>query len=63
MELLRLLTENDQLKVKLEEFKMTQDSFRENDDNVRYYTGLPNYSSLEAVLSVVSPFHPSPFCF
>ena len=35
---------------------MTQDSFRENDDNVRYYTGLPNYSSLEAVLSIVSPF-------
>ena len=35
---------------------MTQDLFRENDDNVRYYTGLPNYASLEAVLNIVFPF-------
>ena len=58
MELQRLLTENAELKLKLDEFKMTQDSFRENDDKVRYYTGLPNYASLQAVLNIVSPFFP-----
>ena len=40
VELQRLFTANAQLKVKLEDFKMTQDPFRENDDNIRYYTGL-----------------------
>ena len=60
VELQRLFTANAQLKVKFEDFKMTQDSFRENDDNDRYYTGLPNYASLEVVLNIVSPFFPPP---
>ena len=34
VELQRLFTANAQLKVKLEDFKMTQDSFRENYDSV-----------------------------
>ena len=60
VELQRLFTANAQLKVKLEEFKMTQDSFRENDDNVSY-TGLPNYASLEVVLFPSSQ-DLTPFC-
>ena len=40
---------------KLVEFSLTQECFRGNDAKVKYYTGLPNFSTLMALFNFLSP--------
>lgn len=59
-EIQRLLSENQLLKSQLNDFKMSEESFFQNDDKVRFYTGLPNYLTLMTVFSFIEPFMPKP---
>ncbi|XP_060602597.1 uncharacterized protein LOC132755711 [Ruditapes philippinarum] len=55
-EIQRLLSENMALKSELNSFYMNQESFKEDNEKVKYYTGLPNYLTLMVVMDLVSPF-------
>lgn len=53
-EMQRLTMENMDLKDKLGHFTVTADSFKGNDDKVKYFTGLPNYLMLMAIFNFIS---------
>ena len=55
-ELQRLTTENMQLKAKIAETKFTQESLQGKDEKVKYYTGLPGYSTLVQVFNLIEPY-------
>lgn len=59
-ELQRLITENRELKEKLavEQNKFDQNFFREDDEKVRYYTGLQDYCTLDILFQFVEPYIP-----
>uniref|UniRef100_A0A8C1SN24 DDE Tnp4 domain-containing protein n=1 Tax=Cyprinus carpio TaxID=7962 RepID=A0A8C1SN24_CYPCA len=51
----RLLEENRQLRRELDEHRMSDSFFGDNDDKVKYYTGLPNMGTFMALLSFLVP--------
>ena len=59
-EIQQLLSENLRLKtdlqVSIEKTKLERDFFKENDEKVKYYTGLPDFSTLNFVYESVEPF-------
>ena len=54
-EVQHLLTENAELKVKVLGTEFTEESFKCDEEKVKYYTGLPGYSTLVAVLELLDP--------
>ncbi|KAG1695932.1 hypothetical protein GQR58_006430 [Nymphon striatum] len=59
-EVQRLLTENMELRAKISNFQMCQESFVNQDERVKYYTGLPNYLTLMVVFDMVASYVPTP---
>jgi len=59
-EMQRLLSENMLLKEQINNLKFNEDSFKDQDEKVRYYTGLPGYVTLMALFSFVRGFIPKP---
>lgn len=59
-ELQRLISENMLLKEELSDVKLNESSFANNDDKVKYFTGLPNFYILMTVFSVVKEHLPIP---
>lgn len=57
-ELNRLLEENRDLKKKLKEKEITLEAFKEDDEKVKFYTGLPSFATLVVVLNHVAAFLP-----
>ncbi|XP_065103380.1 uncharacterized protein [Paramisgurnus dabryanus] len=58
-EINRLLEENRQLKHKLDTFKMAEEFFKDDDDEkVKYYTGIPGFAIFQVLLSHVIQFLP-----
>ena len=55
-EMQRLLTENIRLRQENESLQVTQQSFVASDEKVRFYTGLPSFLVLHAVLDLISPY-------
>lgn len=51
----RLLEENRQLRRELDEHRMSDSFFGDNDDEVKYYTGLPNLGTFMALLNFLVP--------
>ena len=60
IEIQQLLSENLRLKtdlqVSIEKTKLERDFLKENDEKVKYYTGLPDFSTLNFVYESVEPF-------
>ncbi|XP_060607928.1 uncharacterized protein LOC132760059 [Ruditapes philippinarum] len=59
-ELQRLLSENRMLKCQLSEYRFNVESFENNTDKVKYFTGLPNYLVLMALFDLVKEHIPTP---
>jgi len=59
-ELQRLLGENNSLKERLaqETIRFDSDFFKDEDDKVKYYTGLPDFSTLDILFNFVEPYIP-----
>ncbi|KAG7257696.1 hypothetical protein CRUP_001750, partial [Coryphaenoides rupestris] len=60
-EINRLLNENRELKCALAKRKMDEESLKEDDAKVKYYTGLPCFGLLMGLLSTVMPYLPTSF--
>ena len=54
----RLFTENQELRKLIERMTFTEETFNGNDLKVKYYTGLPNYETLNALALYVKGFIP-----
>jgi len=59
-ELQRLITENIILKQQVAGMKMNEKCFENQDDKVKYYTGLPNYLVLMTLFDFVKQYIPKP---
>ncbi|XP_060581210.1 uncharacterized protein LOC132737861 [Ruditapes philippinarum] len=57
-ELQRLLNENYALKQELQQVELNESSFENNDEKVKYYTGLPNSIMLMTVFDFVKDYIP-----
>lgn len=57
-ELQRLLNENYALKQELQQVKLNESSFENNDEKVKYYTGLPNFIMLMTIFDFVKDYIP-----
>ncbi|CAL8331783.1 unnamed protein product [Merluccius merluccius] len=57
-EINRLLNENRELKCALAKQRMDEESLKEDDAKVKYYTGLPYFGLLMGLLSTVMPYLP-----
>ncbi|XP_041847320.1 uncharacterized protein LOC121643832 [Melanotaenia boesemani] len=53
-----IVKENGHLKNELAEFKMTEQFLKDDDEKVKYYTGLPSYATFQVLLSNIMPFLP-----
>ncbi|KAK3605553.1 hypothetical protein CHS0354_013194 [Potamilus streckersoni] len=58
-EIQHLITENTLLKNKLSSYKMNQESFCDNEEKVKYYTGMPSYMTLMTLFEFVAPYIPT----
>jgi hypothetical protein len=56
----RLLYKNSMLKCQLSEYRFNEESFENNTDKVKYFTGLPNYSVLMPLFDLVKEHIPKP---
>lgn len=54
-ELQSLMTENAELKDRLSGTKITPDTFKENEEKVKYYTGLPSFLTMMCVFDLLEP--------
>jgi hypothetical protein len=54
----RLLSENMTLKSRLYELELNENSFRDDDNKVMYYSGLPSFTKLMLVFNFVASFIP-----
>ncbi|XP_061663160.1 uncharacterized protein LOC133493620 isoform X2 [Syngnathoides biaculeatus] len=54
----RLLIENSNLKSALGRSRITQETFKDNDKKVNYYTGLQSYKTLIAIFEYIEEFIP-----
>ncbi|KAJ0061789.1 hypothetical protein NL108_010842, partial [Boleophthalmus pectinirostris] len=52
-EINRLLFENLELKLQISKMEINEATFKDNDDKVKFYTGLPNYMMLMSLFSCV----------
>ena len=51
-----LKQENENLRMELLDFQLTEHAFIDKDDKVLFYTGLPNWKILFCLFSYVSPY-------
>ncbi|KAK3600541.1 hypothetical protein CHS0354_036100 [Potamilus streckersoni] len=58
-EIQHLIAENTLLKNKLSSYKMNQESFCDNEEKVKYYTGMPSYMTLMTLFEFVAPYIPT----
>ncbi|XP_072219756.1 uncharacterized protein [Leuresthes tenuis] len=57
-EISRLREENARLTNELAQLKMTEQFLKDDDEKVKYYTGLPSYATFQVLLCYVTPFLP-----
>jgi hypothetical protein len=55
-EVQQLTTENMKLRDELQSFKFSEEVFENNEEKVRYFTGLPKYILLMGIFNIVEPY-------
>ena len=53
---IELIAEKEALQKKIRQVKLNKDFFKNNDERVRYYTGLTNWNLLLILIQFVQPF-------